>query len=314
MALLRRQSSTTDLERIRVSLDSLIGLSSAAAGVRLHHAGIRAAQSGNYLSSFKGRGMEFDETRLYTPGDDVRNLDWRVTARTGRVHTKQFREERERPVFVSVDARHPMFFATRGVFKSVQAARLAALLAWSTHQRGDRIGGQIFSESGSVELKPEHGRGAVLRLLQQLTELGSEPTEIPDRHDGLDDAIARLSRHVRPGSLVFVLSDFRHLGANGESALIRLRRHCDVGLVLISDPLEESLPRQGRYRFGDGRRETLLEVTPGAVVIHAARFAYRRDHVQTLARRHRLPFFSCRTTDDAVAVLQQNLRFRRAAV
>ena len=88
--------------------------------------------------------MEFDESRLYQPGDDIRNMDWRVTARTGKPHTKLFREERERPVFVWVDYRAPMFFATQGVFKSVFVARMAALIAWNAVQQGDRIGGLIF--------------------------------------------------------------------------------------------------------------------------------------------------------------------------
>lgn len=306
MVIDQRQAPMPDDERVRVSLAGLIRLSSAAAGISLHHAGIRAAQSGNYLSSFKGRGMEFDETRPYTPGDDVRALDWRVTARTGRVHTKQFREERERPVFISTDARIPMFFGTRGVFKSVQAARLAALLAWSAQQRGDRIGGQIFAESGSLELKPEHGRGAVLRLLQKLTEARAAPLE--GDVDAFDDALFRLARHVRPGSLVFVLSDFRELGQAGETSLIRLRRHCDVGLIFISDPLEECLPSQGRYRFGDGRRDVLMEATPAGAALHAERFAQRRERIQDLARQHRMRFIPCGTPDDPAAALRQNLR------
>jgi uncharacterized protein (DUF58 family) len=304
----QRQPKVPDDERVRVSLAGLIRLSSAAAGISLHHSGIRAAQSGNYLSSFKGRGMEFDETRPYTPGDDVRNLDWRVTARTGKVHTKQFREERERPVFIAVDARNPMFFATRGVFKSVQAARLAALLAWSAQQRGDRIGGQVFTDSGSVELKPEYGRSAVLRLLQKLTEVG--PGEVRPETQPMDDFLSRLSRHVRPGSLVFLLSDFRQMGHSGETSLIRLRRHCDVTLVLLSDPLEESLPSRGRYRFGDGVGECLLEATSAAAAVHAARFGERQGRIQDLARQHRMRFIGCRTPDDPVAVLRQNLRLR----
>ena len=160
-------------ESIHVSLHGLILLSQYAGGLKLRRSGIQAAKGGNYLSSFKGRGMEFDETRLYTPGDDARNVDWRVTARTGKVHTKLFREERERPVFLSVDARNAMFFATRGVYKFVQSARLAALTAWAAQRHGDRIGGQVFTETGGFELKPEHGRKAVLHLLQKLQILVS---------------------------------------------------------------------------------------------------------------------------------------------
>ena len=136
--------SLTPDERIQIQFNNLIRLSAGARQVNLDHSTIKSKQSGGYLSSTKGRGMEFDEARLYQPGDDIRSIDWRVTARTGKPYTKLFREERERPVFLSVDLRPSMFFATRGVFKSVQAARLASLLAWSALRQGDRIGGQIF--------------------------------------------------------------------------------------------------------------------------------------------------------------------------
>lgn len=111
---------------VRPTLDDLIRLNQPAKSIELARSTARALQSGQYFSAFKGRGMEFDESRPYAHGDDIRSLDWRVTARTGKVHTKLFREERERPVFLSVDLRSPMFFATRGLFKSVLATRLAA--------------------------------------------------------------------------------------------------------------------------------------------------------------------------------------------
>jgi uncharacterized protein (DUF58 family) len=293
-------------EAVRVTLPGLLLLNQPAGGLKLRQAGIRAAQGGNYLSSFKGRGMEFDETRLYTPGDDARSLDWRVTARTGKPHTKLFREERERPVFLSVDARAAMFFATRGVFKYVQAARLAALTAWSALRHGDRVGGQIFTEDGGVELKPAHGRRAVLRLLQHLAEAG--PGGEGPAGGGLDEALARLVRHARPGSLVFVFSDFRGLGSVGESSLLRLRRHCDVVLAFLSDPLESRLPEAGRYRFAHAGRELSLDASPAAAAAHAARFAQRREHLVRLARVQRMRFIPCLTTDEPLAVLRDGLR------
>jgi hypothetical protein len=152
-------------ELVSVSLKTLIDLAKQATRINLHHAQNRSQQSGGYVSRFKGRGMEFDETRLYQPGDDIRSIDWRVTARTGKTHTKVFREERERPVFISVDDRLTMQFATRGVFKSVLAAKLAGLLAWAAEYHGDRIGGQIFSELECRELKPQNGRHGEVVLI-----------------------------------------------------------------------------------------------------------------------------------------------------
>lgn len=123
-----KTSSKKDL--ISIQLSSLVNLAKPASQLKLQRSSIRSRQSGGYISHSKGRGMEFDESRLYQPGDDIRSIDWRVTARTGKTHTKIFREERERPVFISVDDRPTMHFATRGVFKSVQASKIAALIAW----------------------------------------------------------------------------------------------------------------------------------------------------------------------------------------
>lgn len=291
-------------EATRVSLPSLVDLSQAAATLHFRHKGVRSAQGGNYLSSFKGRGMEFDETRPYTPGDDIRNLDWRVTARTGKTHTKLFREERERPVFIAVDGRAGMFFATRGVFKSVLAARLAALVAWSAVHHGDRVGGQLFSESGSRELKPEHGRRSVLRFLRAISALEPAASSATAPDKAFDEALARLFRHARPGSLVFVFSDFRQLTAAGEASLVRLSRHCDLALGFISDALERSLPDHGRFRFADGERDLLLDASPALAAAHALRFEQRRDRIKTLARQHAMRFIPCDTRDDPLSVLR----------
>jgi uncharacterized protein (DUF58 family) len=172
--------------------------------------------SGEYLSRFKGRGMEFAESRPYQPGDDVRNLHWRVMARTGKPFTKLFREERERPVFVWVDLRRRMFFGTRRAYKSVVAARAAALIAWAASRHGDRIGGVLFSDGSHEEIKPARGKAAVLYLIRRLAEHPAWDDRDGSHDDGersMRDAMIRLRRVVRPGSLVFLLSDFANLDA-----------------------------------------------------------------------------------------------------
>ena len=123
---------------------------------------------GPYLTKLKGRGMEFAEARSYQYGDDVRHIDWRVTARTGTTHTKLFREERERPVMLVLDLSRRMFFGTRQRLKSVQAARIAALTGWRALLRGDRVGGVIYSEEMHREYKPRSDRRHFLRLLSNI--------------------------------------------------------------------------------------------------------------------------------------------------
>lgn len=295
---------------VRPTLAELMALSQPAGGLRLVRPTARALRSGQYLTRFKGRGMEFDETRLYTPGDDVRNLDWRVTARTGKAHTKLFREERERPVFLSVDYRPAMFFGTRGMFKSAMAARLAALIAWSAERHDDRIGGQIFTGGHSLELRPEHGHGAVLRLLMALVDQAQPVVDGRPPDSVLEEALSHLPRHARPGSLVFVFSDFRQFNAAGEAALSRLSRHCDTVLVMIHDPLEQRLP-PGRHRYGDGVRELVVDADRSVLAEYARRFQDRHDRVQTLARRHGMRFVTCATTESPLAVLQRGGQCRR---
>ena len=139
---------------VQVTLADLVRLRAAGESLQLTAPRIRVAIEGGHVSPYKGRGVEFDESRPYQPGDDLRTIDWRVTARTGKPHTKVFREERNRPVFVWLDLRRPMLFATRGAFKGVRAAEIAALVAWSAVANGDRLGGLVFSETEHHEQRP----------------------------------------------------------------------------------------------------------------------------------------------------------------
>jgi uncharacterized protein (DUF58 family) len=298
-----RQSSD---ELVSVSLKTLIDLAKPAAGLSLQQASIRSAQSGGYVSRFKGRGMEFDEARLYQPGDDIRSIDWRVTARTGKPHTKLFREERERPIFISVDNRAAMHFATRGVFKSVMAAKLAGLLAWTAQHHGDRIGGQTFSDTACRELKPQNGKHAVLRFLNALVQPADQSADAIT----LEHVLARLAQHARPGSRVYIISDFRGMNDKSETHLLKLSQHCDVVLVMVFDPLESALPAKGRYRFTDDNRDVVVDADSGAAVQYQQRFALRQQRLNQLAQSRGLAFMQCSTGDDPVQRLRYLLGHR----
>jgi uncharacterized protein (DUF58 family) len=206
--------------------------------------------AGNYLAKSKGRGMEFDEVRHYNPGDDIRTIDWRVTARTGKTHTKLFREEKERPIFVLCDLSDNMYFGSKLLFKSVQAAHLASLIAWNAKKRGDKIGGLVFSQHKHRELKPKSRQHGVLQLLHSLTTMhqnGIEGLKQPQENPiapqvPLEQACARLRRLAHPGSLVFVISDFKHTSDITIKHLSRISRHCEVVACEITDPMEHELP------------------------------------------------------------------------
>ncbi len=298
---------------VQISLQELVQLSRSAGNVAMDKLSIRSILSGNYLSKVKGRGMEFDEVRMYTPGDDVRSLDWRVTARTGKPHTKLYREERERPVFISVDYRSAMFFATRGVFKSVLAARLAALIAWGGNHHSDRVGGQIFTDSTTLEFKPRRGKQAILYLLKHLAELSSFSRQV-DATDGqepnvssagLKRALDRLYQHARPGSLIFLIGDFRGMNTAAEAVLARLSRHCDLVLVLVYDRFESDLPPNGRYRISvQDRKFTLNTADTGLVSGYHQKFQDRYTKLRSVALKNRMRFLACTTTDEPLRVLQ----------
>ncbi|OKY24622.1 MULTISPECIES: DUF58 domain-containing protein [Thalassotalea] len=206
--------------------------------------------AGNYLARTKGRGMEFDEVRHYQTGDDIRTIDWRVTARTGETHTKLFREEIERPVIVATDLSSNMLFGSKLLFKSVQAAHLAALLAWHTKQRGDRFGGIVFNESSHTELKPRSRQQGVLHYLHALTTchqqssllLAQDSPDVDEKTHAFAQNCLRLRQVSRPGSLVYFITDGHHTSDEAIRHLANINRHCELVVCLISDPLEHQLP------------------------------------------------------------------------
>jgi uncharacterized protein (DUF58 family) len=300
---------------VRVDLDALVEQRRAGERLPLRTVRARARDTGILASPFKGRGMEFEESRPYQPGDDLRSLDWRVTARTGKPFTKLFREERERPVLLCVDYRRSMHFDARRVQVRV-AARAAAALAWSALAHGDRLGGLVYSESDHRELRPRRGQIPVLRLLGELVAhpAWSQAAAAPPEDPLVRPPLVRLRRVVRPGSLVFIFSDFRDLdpGSSSEEALVRIAGHSEIVLFMIHDPLERELPRPDLYRVRDARSTALLDTRSRArVEVHAARFSAHVAQLEALCARHRMHLIRCATDGDWLAALERGLGRRR---
>lgn len=298
-------------DAVTVSPRSLIGLRSAGERLAMSPAGIRAQETGGYRSPFKGRGMEFEESRRYQAGDDIRNMDWRVTARTGEPHTKLYREERERPVLFGMDFRRSMFFATHGAFKSVLACRLAALLAWRSCYQGDRVGAVLWSGAGHRELRPKRGPRGVLNLVSSLCDFAAYPDgqrDIAPAEAGMDTIAARLRRVAHPGSLVFLLSDFRGFNQQARDLLAQAARHSTLVLIMISDPIESDLPPPGRYLVRDGERELFIDTrSAGHRETYRDRFRERSDAVRSFCGKTSARFLTCSTEDDPVALLRTRL-------
>lgn len=202
-----------------------------------------SARAGQNLTRLKGRGMEFDEVRRYQSGDDVRTIDWRVTARTGAAHTKLFREERERPVLIFTDLGNQMQQGSALVLKSVQAAHLAALIGWQTVAAGERIGGIICREGHHHEHKPRARRQGISPYLESLVELHKQPIQPESDQDQsyLHSSLLRLRRLAHPGSVVLIISDGQQLVDAELDLLADIARHCEVRLFEITDPLAQRL-------------------------------------------------------------------------
>jgi uncharacterized protein (DUF58 family) len=301
-----------DASPVSVSQAGLIRLNGPARAIALDALRVNSLQTGAYVSHFRGRGMEFDESRPYQPGDDPRSIDWRVTARSTTAYTKLFREERERPVLVVADLRSNMHFATRGCFKSVNASRAAALLSWAAHHRGDRLGGLIFGDTTHRELKPRLGRRAALRFVHELVNHpdweNRERAPDTDPEAALTRAMSALRRVARPGSLVVVLSDFLGFSRAAQSYLSSVARHNEVLAVFLNDPLERELPPPGRYRLVSRDDELAIDtIAKSARRDYRHAFTQRSDELEAFCHRYGVHLMSMSTEDDPVATLQTAL-------
>ena len=211
--------------------------------------------SGLLTSRFRGRGIDFAEVRRYQPGDDIRTIDWRVTARTQIPHTKLFQEEKERPVLILVDQSHSMFFGSRYVFKSVVAAEAAAVIAWTALDRGDRVGGIVFADDLHREVRPRRNKNAVLRLLNEVNDFNQRLGR-DFRGNGesyLTEALRNVRRVAKHGSAIFLISDFTNFDEEAQLHFGQLARQNDIVGIHVSDQLERDLPQPDNYTITDGQ-------------------------------------------------------------
>ncbi|WP_269619563.1 DUF58 domain-containing protein [Zhongshania sp. BJYM1] len=225
-----------------------------------------AKQGGNHASPFKGRGLAFHHVREYQGGDEIRHIDWRVTARTAKAHTKIFEEEKERPVVLCLDQRATMFFGSRHCFKSVLACHVAATLAWAGLENNDRVGGLIFADEHHREVRPRRSHRSVLNFIHTATDYNQSLAQTTNASDisnekSLASAFEELRRITRPGSTVYVLSDFAGYEQDAERQLHLIARHNDVIAISISDPMEASLPTNGSYPVSNGRERIQMTLT-----------------------------------------------------
>jgi uncharacterized protein (DUF58 family) len=279
----------TDLESLVQQQYDAIGFSF------LPRYAVTSLLSGKHRSKLRGRGLDFEEVRAYQFGDDIRNIDWKVTARTRKTHTKVFTEERERPVLVVVDQSTSMFFGSVSATKSVAAAELAALAAWRTLAQGDRIGGIVASEDALKTVRPQRSRNAVLHFLQNLVDFNRN---LPLEHDSespnvpIVQALAEAERIATHDYLILVISSLGQVDDRVIRSLIRLKQHNDVVLGLAFDEMERVLP-ESELVLSDGANQVALDESDSTIRSDfTAHFTSRMTSLVDQLRGYGVPIFS----------------------
>jgi uncharacterized protein (DUF58 family) len=305
----------------QIVLADLLRWRLAAAHIPLENRRNSSSLAGGRRSNLRGRGIDFDEVRLYQAGDDVRAIDWRVTARTGKPHTKIFREEKERPVLLMIDLRSAMFFGSRRCFKSVLTAHAAALLAWATLNAGDRIGALLISDNGIIDIKPQRSRHTVLQLLRAMmdasvhhtrTKKTSSTNALPlDDNLTLDpptlaDAMRQIQAVSRPGSCFILLSDFHDWNDNCAQSLHAVVRHSQCFALQVDDALEQQLPAVGVVKLRWGFRNATID-TQDRLLQHRFNEQQQKQREQladSLKKLH-IPHITLQTGNDIFPALRQ---------
>ncbi len=265
--------------------------------------------AGNWQTRMRGRGLDFAEVRRYQAGDDIRSIDWRVTAKTQKTHTRLFTQERERPIILVADLRSDMFFGSVNCFKSVTCAGLMSALAWVALKSKDRVGGLVIGDNQHIELRPKAHKKIVLSFIHYLDEYCRQLTS-PIAHSSkqsMDQLLIKLKRVTRPGSAIYIASDFHDLESVNIGRLVKLSQHNQLVFMVISDPLEWHLPVSSSLLVSDGNTTCELQNNSAN-----NRLMQRRlDKIEAICKQLNIEVMQVSTSDKLLAVLQQRFSNKR---
>jgi uncharacterized protein (DUF58 family) len=272
--------------RIYVSLPHLRQLEGAARGLSfLPKQASTSVLNGRHASRLRGRGLNFEEMRDYLPGDDIRSIDWKATARTGTPHVRVFTEERDRPALLVVDQSMSMFFGTQLNMKSVTAAEAAAIAAFRVLDVGDRVGGIVFNDDDQTEFVPKRNRRTVFALLEAIAGMNADlhaDRQVSARAGGLNGVLRRVARIAHHDHLVLVFSDFDGIDESTRRHLSGIARHNDVILMLVHDPLARGLREGGTTVIGNSDMQAELNL--GSAAMRGAVDTYARERLARIYR------------------------------
>lgn len=294
------------MDGVCVTLSELISIQRFANKVQYPPEGY-ALRPGQHKSKLRGRGIDFSEARNYQAGDEIRHMEWRVTARTGRPHVKVYHEERERPIVIFVDFNPSMYFGTQVAFKSVVASRLAALLAWTAAKQGDRVGSFLFSNDKHHEFVPRSRQTGVLPILSKICQYSADYKQKNFKTSReFSHALRRMRRVAKPGSVIVLISDFYNIDENTERHLNNLRSHNDILAYHICDPLELLPPKPGQYAISNGEKDLLLDTSLDSIRFdYQFLFEERIHKVQNLLKRLQIQCVQVTAEQDLPLLVRQ---------
>ena len=259
---------------------------------------VKSTVQGNYHSPFRGQGLEFDSVREYIPGDDIRSIDWRVTARTGSPHLKVFKEDRERQIIICIDMNESMRFGTKKTFKSVLAAKVAAFLGWQGIAHQDRVSVCLFGSvpNGIQTFPPRRTQKSFCQVLKALTE----PSIAGDRIE-LEEVLKHLNQKAHTGSLIYLISDFMNIpNALNQSQLNKVTRKCDFICVAINDPSDQTMYPMGLLGFQSQQSPTIYVNTSNRCgrEAYALQWKSNREQLHQITSRLKIPIIELTTESD----------------
>ena len=272
---------------------------------------VNSLLTGRHVSKLRGRGLNFEEMRHYSIGDDIRTMDWKVTMRTGKPHVKIFSEERERNVYLLIDQRTSMFFGSQRKMKSVVAAELSALIAWNVIAATDRVGAIVFDDHSSVTVAPHRSANHVLKLLSQVAIKNralNASDESSSQRSTFSVFFEKAQRLIKHDGLVVIITDGYGYSSANDDAIKKLCQHNDVIFCHVTDPLEHQLANLGDVVFSDGSKQVAVASND---VLFREKFSEdvtkAIDGFAKLARRYRIPMLHFNTIEDSDVQLRAQL-------
>ena len=271
---------------------------------------VTSVLSGRYASRLRGRGLNFEEIRAYQSGDDTRNMDWKVTARTREPHVRVYTEEKDRSVLLLIDQRTNMFFGTRDKLKSVTAAEVAALAAWRAIDSGDRVGAIIFNDSEIVSIRPRRSQDAVMSILGNVIRmnhsLAAGPGHVPNEKQ-LNIALKQAQSLATHDVLVVMVSDYFGVDEQTEHLTTRMAAHNDVLAFLIHDPVRMQ-PVTQKLTVSDGRLQVEVDFSRKAVREKlTAEYRTEQEQIAHFLRKVSAPLLKISNQGDVSSQVRQLL-------